>query len=77
MPPRELAALFDAHKDGQRMANYRAGLLATLLHNQQRKRGTEPIEPLEWFGDKIEKPVQTAEEIRVNLEAWAAVVSRK
>lgn len=77
MTPRELSALWDAHKHRERAINYRFGLLATLLHGQVRRKGSKAIEPLEWFGDKIEKPVQTPEQIQSQLTAWAAVVNRK
>ena len=77
LTPRELSALWDAHKQRERTINYRFGLLATLQYGQTRRNGSAAIEPLEWFGDKIEKPVQTPEQIQSQLTAWAAVVNRK
>jgi hypothetical protein len=76
LTPRELSALLTAYEGKQRMENYRAGIIAAILYNQNRKRGATAMEPLDFFGGKS-KEVQTPAEIRSQLTAWAAVVNRK
>jgi hypothetical protein len=50
MVPRELIALADSYKEKQRLANYRAGIVAAAIYNVNRSKKTQqPIKPFDFF----------------------------
>ena len=57
------------------MRNYRAGLIASLLYNTNKKKTAQAMEPLDWFGGK-ERRDQSPEEALSAMKAWAVLVSK-
>jgi hypothetical protein len=50
--------------------NLRVGLIASILHNQNRKRGSRPLRPGDFFLQRAEP--QTTEQMRAALDRLAA-----
>jgi hypothetical protein len=66
LTPAQFEALNNRHLVHQQMSDYRAGLIASILCNVNRKEGTKPLTASDFFSSlpSAEKRIMTGEEIK-------------
>lgn len=65
----EFTALANRHKERERMLNYRAGVIASMIYNVNRGKTQEALKPLELFESPAESIGMTNSQIMTECEA--------
>lgn len=78
---RELRELAAAHAEAERAADYRAGVIAALIANAHRAKGSDPVTPATFFpsleGIENDRPELSPEETKLYVRELMKGLSRR
>ena len=73
----EWMAFYQVEGFGEEAAQYRTGIVASVIANVFRRKGRRAYSPIDFMPKpKLPPKPQTQEEMRVSLEAWVAAMEK-